>query len=125
MQQYQKLALAAVAAALALSGCASRQPTTTAAATPPPQAAAQSGTGTVVSVQNKNAPVSSSTPGMASSGGPVASSSTSIGQMLIVQFENGKRETYHVAAGGQEFQPGDKVTVNTSQGTPMITRAGM
>lgn len=45
--------------------------------------------------------------------------------MVIVQFEDGKRATYHVAAGGQEFQAGDRVTVNTAQGTPLITRSGM
>ncbi|QAU33085.1 hypothetical protein [Janthinobacterium sp. 17J80-10] len=133
MQQYQKLALAAVAAATVISGCASRQPASTnvvvvpqTQAAPAAQSTAAARGGTVVAVQNKDTAGSSGSQGMSSgSSGTAASGAPVIGQMLTVQFEDGKRELYHVAAGGQVFQVGDRVTVTAAEGTPLITRTGM
>lgn len=131
MQQYQKLALAAVAAAAVISGCASRQPASTAVvvvpqtqAAPATQSTAATRGGTVVAVQNRDMG-SSGSQGMSSSSSSSASSAPMIGQMVTVQFEDGKRELYHVTAGGQQFQVGDRVTVTAAEGTPLITRTGM
>ncbi|RJG02943.1 hypothetical protein D3878_16265 [Noviherbaspirillum sedimenti] len=133
MQQHQKLALAAVAAAAVLSGCASRQPAAVVVvpqtqAMPASQATAAVRGGTVVAVQNRDTTstiTSGGRQGMSSSGGPVESGATVIGQTLTIQFEDGHREVFHVAAGGQKFQMGDRVTVNAAQGTPVISRSPM
>ncbi len=128
MRQYRKfLPLAAIVATLAVAGCASRQPASTAVVVVPPaqtttvsQAAPAIRTGTVVSVVDLSTATTSQR--MGSSGGTVTSGAASAGQVVTVQFDDGQRQTYDLAAGGQQFRVGERVTVNATQNPAVIAR---
>lgn len=128
MRQYQKLlTLAAVAAAATLSGCASRQPASTAVVVVPPaqpssvmQATSTIRTGTIVAIQETGAVGSAGA--QDGSGATGASGTTFSEQLLTIQFDDGQRQQYRLGAGGEQFKVGDRVTVNTTQDTALITR---
>jgi hypothetical protein len=77
--------------------------------------------GTVIAAQNIDAASGTSTMG-ASSGSSSASGAASGSQLVTVQFEDGQRQLYQVGPGGQQFQVGDRVMVNATQGTTLIIR---
>lgn len=132
MRQYQKLlTLAAVVAATALTGCASRQPSTSVVVVPTtpsaPTAQATSGirTGKVVAIQNTSAAgasASASSQGASSTGGATASGAASPGQLLTVQFDDGQIQFFQVSSTDTQFKVGDSVTVNATQGPAIISR---
>jgi outer membrane lipoprotein SlyB len=125
MRQYRKLLpLAAVVGVTALSGCASRQPTVVVVpnqAMPAAQATNAVRSGTVIAARNLDT-MAGSSQGSSSSGATAGADASSAGQLLTIQFEDGKREMFQVAAGGVQFQVGERVTVNTALGTALITR---
>lgn len=126
MRPYQKLLpLAAILTVTALAGCASRQPSTSVVVVPPTQtttvaqAAPSIRTGTVIAIIDMSA---TNRAGAGSSGGTVASGAASAGQVVTVQFDDGQRQTFDLAAGGQLFNVGERVTVNTTQSPAVIAR---
>ncbi len=130
MRQYQKLlTLAAVVAATALTGCASRQPSTsvvvvpTTPSTPTAQATTGVRSGKVVAIQNTSAAgASASSQGTSSTGGTAASGAASPGQLLTVQFDDGQIQFFQVSSSDTQFKVGDSVTVNATQGPAIISR---
>lgn len=132
MRQKIWLSLAAIAATMAFSGCAAPQrEASTAVVVVPAQAAAPDQaaapairSGTVVSVLQTGA--SAGGQGMAGSGGSSGAAGgagiASSEQVVTVQFDDGQRQLFQVEAGGMQFEVGERVIVNNTQGTTIITR---
>jgi hypothetical protein len=131
MREHRKIfTLGAMIAAMVLAGCASQQPappaTTAMVVVPvnPPTTIAKETkiirSGTVVAIQDTSTAAAS---GQGSSGSSTQSGASSANQLLTIQFDDGTRQQYQLTPtpGGQQFRTGDRVTVDSTQDTVLIS----